>query len=291
MDFLDFAKAGEEANSIVIRLYIASTVTMAIAVVTAIRGIRRVRDYPYPLTIIFFTAVNGLIFRAISLSELTKWNDQRSTLLTPFDYPRMLFFTISNLTLHLIPIVTLHRWLARKNRSLTDDGLSGIVSMVSYFITFVIFVLVICLMGIGSTIPWNQGVMNSIIFNSDTSSSNNLGLLPVFSNLMDASNMVYWWYTLSYVVILIKHFIDFHWSYLVFCILLIATQIVLTISSFLPQISSVPSGIQIELILQFIFVLQFSFIGLMIAILKGSSWVPPPIDHFDDEELHDINNN
>ncbi|ORZ11838.1 hypothetical protein BCR42DRAFT_420728 [Absidia repens] len=290
MDFLDFAKAGELASGTIVRLYIASTVTMAIAVVTATRGIRQVRDYPYPLTIVFFTAVNGLIFRAISLSELINWDDQRSTLLTSYDYPRMLFFTISNLTLHLIPIVTLHRWLGRKNRSLTDDGLSGIFSMVSYFMTFVIFVLVICLMGVGSTIPWNQEIMNSIIFNSDTS-SNNLGLLPVFSNLMDASNMLYWWYTLSYIVILAKHVIDFHWSFLVFCILLIATQIVLTVSTFLPQISSVPSGVQIEIILQFIFVLQFSFIGLMIAIFKGSTWVPPPVEYFADEELHDINNN
>ncbi|KAI8100061.1 uncharacterized protein BX664DRAFT_322772 [Halteromyces radiatus] len=286
MDYLDIDIGGQfAASSILYRLYIAATVTFAIGFAGSLRTLKSKQQLPYPQTIISFTLVNGIIFRAISLAYLSDYENDRSHLLSPYDYARIIFFTISNLTFHLIPVVTAHRLYAFRNKSVVS-GLSGVMVLISYFFTMVIVALVISMMALGSTIPWNSTIMNSLVGNNTTG---DLGQLPTFLHLMDASNMVYWWYVVAYIVILVEHYVDFGWSFLAVCVLTIISQIVLTIASFLPQIMVFPSGFEIKMILQFIFIFQFPFIALMIATARGYLWLPPPLDHFDDdEELDDM---
>ncbi|KAI8331496.1 hypothetical protein BC941DRAFT_438549 [Chlamydoabsidia padenii] len=283
MDYLDIVKGSYSAKDTITKLYIIATVTFIVALIASLRKVKQVQSLPYPQSIITFTLINGLIFRATSWASLSDWTTDRANLLTSYDYARILFFTISNLTLHLIPIVTAHRLLSFRNQSVFKSGLAGIFILMSYFITFVIFVLNLCCMGVGSSIPNNQQVMSIIFSNADNA---DIPALATFLHLTNASNMIYWWYVPTYVVLLVKYYGQFKWSYLVFCLLTIVTQLGLTITSFLPNI-----GITVKIILQYVFVIQLSFINLMIATTFGYQWLPPPIDYFDEEELHDININ
>lgn len=279
MDYLDIARVSDHSSSILSRLYLSATVTFAVALVASLRKVRQDQALPYPQNIIAFTLINGLIFRAVSWASLDDWDSQRDHLLTSYDYPRILFFTISNLTLHLIPIVTAHRLLSYRNQSSFKSGLPGLAILISYFFTFVIFALNVCCMGIGSTIPHDAQVMAAIMPNSAEVGPSSLA---AFSALMNASNMLYWVFVVAYVVLLIEFYSVFRWSYLVFCLLMIVIQIGMTIASFLPP---VPNAIEVRTILNYVFGLQISFTSLMLATATGYQWLPPPLDFYDEEEL------
>jgi hypothetical protein len=280
MDYLDTARVSDSSDSVLSRLYLSATVTFAVALVASLRKVRQDQSLPYPQNIIAFALLNGLIFRAVTWASLDDWDKERSHLLTSYDYARIFFFTASNLTIHLIPIVTAHRLLSYRNQSSFKSGLPGQAILISYLFTLVIFALNICCMGIGSTIPHDAEVMAALGSNSGGPSS-----LTTFLGLMDAANMLYWVFAVAYVVLLIEFYSVFRWSYLVFCLLMIATQIVLTIVSFLPP---VPNALEVKIILQYVFVLQISFTSLMLATATGYQWLPPPLDYFDEEELQEV---
>lgn len=269
MNFLDDNPVIAAISPVPSRFYIVTTVCFGVAfIANLLFALKRKARFPH--LFLGFILGNGIIMRAITLGTLGKPHEN-GLLFASYDYPRILFGTFSLIGFQILPIYNIRRHyrLHHRDQESSSSSLAKYLLFGSYFFAMLILIFMICFLVKGSTLllpPFNppQNMQySSVPANSDT-----------FVALLYTYYMLFWWFTLTNLIILFKYTTIIRWAFKIYCIFSILSQVAITIITFLPVLQSSIQGYAISMILQFVFIFQLPFAAIMIAIVKTDRWLP-----------------
>ncbi|KAI8072780.1 hypothetical protein BC940DRAFT_291595 [Gongronella butleri] len=282
MDFTDSRLAATPETAMVLtRLYIITTSLFLAGIVVTMMWFHGKINRLYPQGIVMFGYLTGVIFRAISWSMGTHGiRPDQSVVFSSLDYVRLLFFTLSAISVHLIPMIVVHLQL-RNQRKALRDSVPGLLVLGSYVISGVILIIMIALAAVASKTPMppmtTLGHNINFAFPADSQ----------FRALTDAYAMLYWYYAAAYLVLLVRFREFIHqYSFNIILIINVLAQIGLTIALFLPAASIQGDGQNsvVWLILQYVFAMQIPLPTLVLTTIRGEQWVPRIHEQNVDEE-------
>ncbi|KAI9308102.1 hypothetical protein BJ944DRAFT_122246 [Cunninghamella echinulata] len=275
MDFLDVNPNITAIIPIPSRFYIVTTVCYGVAfIANLIFAYKRKAWHPH--ISVGFILTTGLIMRGITLGTLGQPH-VNGLLFASYDYPRILFGTLSMIGFHTLPVLTIyrHHHLHRQDQDKSSPPLDKYLLYGSTFFSFLIIIFMICFLAKGSTLllpPFHppQNMQYTLVpDNAET-----------FLALLQTYYMLFWWFSLTNLFLLFKYFkTTIRWPLMIYCIITVAAQLILTIITFLPDLQSSIRGYAITMVLQFVFLFQLPFISMMITIVRSNNW------------LHSSNNN
>ncbi|KAI8072781.1 hypothetical protein BC940DRAFT_291596 [Gongronella butleri] len=271
MDFTDLRVAYNlGSGSPISTLYIITTVFFAIGTITVFRFLKAPNGKSiYPQNLVLVAYGSGLIFRAISWGVAANPPSDVTTMFSSYDYPRLIFFTISDIAIRLLPIITVHYLLSGRNESILTSRGAGALVLFSYLWVIVILAVMVALAVVASLTPAPPAIDTGLNVNSYDS--------PIaFRALTDTYTMLNWFYIAMYTWLMAAHrqYLR-HWSLYAYIALMFIAQIGTTIALF---INLGPNNYT-WIILQYVFAIQVVFPALLIATKFGSEWLPP-IDAF-----------
>ncbi|ORX59420.1 hypothetical protein DM01DRAFT_1332895 [Hesseltinella vesiculosa] len=270
MDFTDTRLvATQQGAAVITRLYTITTTLFLGGFALAIRRtIKKKKLFPFGLVI--FAYVTGLIFRGVTWGMGTHPPQNVDMLLGPADHVRAVFFTMSNLTVKLIPMIYMQKHLVARKESFL--GMVGLLVLGSYVVSVVIVALMIAICVVGSQTPalplTTLGLGVNFVLPSDSA----------FRGLTNAFVMIDWWFVLSYMVFFVRAraYGIRQFMFYVFLVFNTLAQIGLTISLFLPAAELSPDGKpdMAWLIVQYVFALQIPLPSLIFTTIGGLAWLP-----------------
>lgn len=274
MDFLDVNPIVTAIIPIPSRFYIVTTVCYGVAFIANLIFARK-RRARHPHIGVGFILTTGLIMRGITLGTLGQPH-VNGLLFASYDYPRILFGTLSMIGFHILPVLTIyrHHHLHPQDKD-KSSSLDKFLLYGSIFFSFLIIIFMICFLAKGSTLllpPFHppQNMQYTLVPDNG----------EIFMALLQTYYMLYWWFSLTNLFLLFKYFkTTIRWPLMIYCIITVAAQLILTIITFLPVLQSSIRGYAIAMVLQFVFLFQLPFISMMITIVKSNNW------------LHSSNNN
>ncbi|ORX59421.1 hypothetical protein DM01DRAFT_1332896 [Hesseltinella vesiculosa] len=266
MDFTDLRLAYDFGHSTVSRLYIATTVLFAVGTLLVLWFMRGKASRPMLLQyLILFAFVTGLIFRAVSWGAATNVNGPVDTIFSSYDYARVVFYTLSELAIHLLPIVTVHLVMRSRGKSASTFG-SGSLVMVSYAFAVITLVVMVALMAVAAHTPAPP------VADAGKPVNDYMDGAAPFLALTDTYCMLGWWFIVAYMSLMLAHRrYLLHWSVYTYMILITLCQIGETAAIYVEPADSDYAW----LIVQYVFALMVPFPSLVLATRFGAHWLPP----------------